>query len=203
MYFKNTCCDQIIDNDAKHFFSVMYMQSTPNPYASIYFYWSHISSHISQKSHFKRGFTKVVVTRADPSREWSQRELRLYMKFIYSSFQGRFFITVLFSIHFCSTRFLTVFTLKTELNSLSSRSRMILNMRNFSSLKTSRCSEELHIYTTSFCNYIIFVKKKSQSNKQKQKTRLKKITRKKKLKVTCFNYTDLYTDHLAKRLSLQ
>ena len=114
MYFKNTCCDQIIDNDAKHFFSVMYMQSTPNPYASIYFYWSHISSHISQKSHFKRGFTKVVVTRADPSREWSQRELRLYMKFIYSSFQGRFFITVLFSIHFCSTRFLTVFTLKTD-----------------------------------------------------------------------------------------
>lgn len=110
-----------------------------------------------------------------------------------------FFITVLFSIHFSSTRFLTVFTLKTELNSLSSCSRMILNMRNFSSLKTLRCSKELHIYTTSFSNYIVFVKK-SQSNKQK--TRLKKITRKKKLKVTCSNYTNLYTDRSAKRLPL-
>ena len=111
-------------------------------------------------------------------------------------------LPLLFSIHFSSTRFLTVFTLKTELNSLSSYSRMILNMRNFSSLKTLRCSKELHIYTTSFSNYIVFVKK-SQSNKQKQKTRLKKITRKKKLKVTCSNYTNLYTDRLAKRLSLQ
>lgn len=110
-----------------------------------------------------------------------------------------FFITVLFSIHFSSTRFLTVFTLKTELNSLSSCSRMILNMRNFSSLKTLRCSKELHIYITSFSNYIVFVKK-SQSNKQK--TRLKKITRKKKLKVTCSNYTNLYTDRSAKRLPL-
>ena len=112
-----------------------------------------------------------------------------------------FFITVLFSIHFSSTRFLAVFTLKTELNSLSSCSRMILNMRNFSSLKTLRCSKELNIYTTSFSNYIVFVKK-SQSNKQKQKTRLKKITRKKKLKVTCSNYTNLYTDRSAKRLPL-
>ena len=144
----------------------------------------------------------MVVTRADPSREWSQGELRLYMKFIYSSFQGLFFISLLFFIHFSSTRFLTVFTLKTELNSLSSRSRMILNIRNFSPLKTLRCSIELHICTTSFSNYIVFVKKKSQSNKQKQKTRLKKITRKKKPKATCSNYTNLYTDRLAKRLPL-
>jgi len=48
------------------------------------------------KSHFKRGFTKVVVTRADPSREWSQEELRLYMKFIYSSFQGLFLLPYCF-----------------------------------------------------------------------------------------------------------
>ena len=30
------------------------------------------------KSQFKRGFTQVVVTRADRYREWSQGELRLY-----------------------------------------------------------------------------------------------------------------------------
>ena len=36
MYVKHMCCDQIIENDAKHFLSVMYMESTPNPYASIY-----------------------------------------------------------------------------------------------------------------------------------------------------------------------
>ena len=30
------------------------------------------------KSQFKRGFTKVVVTRAGRLREWSQGELRLY-----------------------------------------------------------------------------------------------------------------------------
>ena len=32
------------------------------------------------KSQFKRGFTKVVVTRACRLREWSQRELRLYLQ---------------------------------------------------------------------------------------------------------------------------
>ena len=34
------------------------------------------------KSQFKRGFAKVVVTRAGRSQEWSQGELRLYLKFV-------------------------------------------------------------------------------------------------------------------------
>ena len=34
------------------------------------------------KSQFKPGFTKVVVTRADRSREWSQGELRLYFNYL-------------------------------------------------------------------------------------------------------------------------
>ena len=153
----------------------------------------HYKLRVTFQTGFYKGGRNVVVRRAS-----TVYEIHIFIV----SRPFFFIITVLFSIHFSSTRFLTLFTLKTELNSLSSCSRMILNMRNFSSLKALRCSKELHIYTTSFSNYIVFVKK-SQSNKQKQKTRLKRITRKTKVKVACSNCTNLYIDHLAKRLSLQ
>ena len=40
------------------------------------------------KSQFKRGFTKVVVTRAGRLREWSQRELRLYTWYSFNVIQS-------------------------------------------------------------------------------------------------------------------
>ena len=48
------------------------------------------------KTQFKLGFTNVVVTRAGRLREWSQWELRLYMRYISQAGLVKIFITIIY-----------------------------------------------------------------------------------------------------------
>ena len=48
------------------------------------------------KSQFKRDFTNVVITRAGRLREWSQWELRLYVRYISQAGLVKIFITIIY-----------------------------------------------------------------------------------------------------------
>ena len=67
------------------------------------------------KSQFKLGFTNVVVTRAGRLREWSQWELRLYMRYISQAGLVKIFIAIIIYLFFAF--------LWTEINSRSTKTQ--------------------------------------------------------------------------------